>query len=120
MYKLVLSALKGEPGFVLNCTDSLTLRFLPPLTCTRENVDALIDGLGAIDATARRPIEFRAPGIMERQPVCEPVQTGLLAIDAMVPIGRGTVGRPGQRGRGHRVSPVRLRGRRPVLRDRAH
>ena len=48
-----------------------------------------IDGLGAIDATARRPIEFRAPGIMERQPVCEPVQTGLIAIDAMVPIGRG-------------------------------
>ncbi len=48
-----------------------------------------IDGLGAIDATHRRPIEFKAPGIMERQPVCEPVQTGLLAIDAMVPIGRG-------------------------------
>ena len=47
-----------------------------------------IDGLGAIDATHRRPIEFKAPGIMERQPVCEPVQTGLLAIDAMVPIGR--------------------------------
>ena len=48
-----------------------------------------IDGLGAIDATHRRPIEFKAPGIMERQPVCEPVQTGLLAIDAMVPVGRG-------------------------------
>jgi F-type H+-transporting ATPase subunit alpha len=48
-----------------------------------------IDGLGAIDTTHRRPIEFKAPGIMERQPVCEPVQTGLLAIDAMVPIGRG-------------------------------
>lgn len=48
-----------------------------------------IDGLGPIDTTARRPIEFKAPGIMERQPVCEPVQTGLLAIDAMVPIGRG-------------------------------
>lgn len=48
-----------------------------------------IDGQGAIDATHRRPIEFKAPGIMERQPVCEPVQTGLLAIDAMVPIGRG-------------------------------
>ena len=43
--KLVLAALKGEPGLVLNCTDSHTLRFLPPLTCTRENVDALIDGL---------------------------------------------------------------------------
>ena len=48
-----------------------------------------IDGLGAIVTTHRRPIEFKAPGIMERQPVCEPVQTGLLAIDAMVPIGRG-------------------------------
>ncbi|MDO4429530.1 MAG: F0F1 ATP synthase subunit alpha [Atopobiaceae bacterium] len=48
-----------------------------------------IDGLGPINSTHRRPIEFKAPGIMERQPVCEPVQTGLLAIDAMVPIGRG-------------------------------
>ncbi|MBS6418553.1 MAG: F0F1 ATP synthase subunit alpha [Olsenella uli] len=48
-----------------------------------------VDGLGAIDTDARRPIEFKAPGIMERQPVCEPVQTGLIAIDAMVPIGRG-------------------------------
>ena len=48
-----------------------------------------IDGKGPIDTTARRPIEFKAPGIMERQPVCEPVQTGLIAIDAMVPIGRG-------------------------------
>ncbi len=48
-----------------------------------------IDGLGPIVTTHRRPIEFKAPGIMERQPVCEPVQTGLMAIDAMVPIGRG-------------------------------
>ena len=48
-----------------------------------------IDGRGPIDTTDRRPIEFKAPGIMERQPVCEPVQTGLLAVDAMVPIGRG-------------------------------
>ena len=48
-----------------------------------------IDGRGPIAATHRRPIEFKAPGIMERQPVCEPVQTGLLAIDAMVPVGRG-------------------------------
>ena len=48
-----------------------------------------IDGRGPIDTTNRRPIEFKAPGIMERQPVCEPVQTGLLAVDAMVPIGRG-------------------------------
>ncbi|OFK22037.1 F0F1 ATP synthase subunit alpha [Olsenella sp. HMSC062G07] len=48
-----------------------------------------IDGLGPIDTSHHRPIEFKAPGIMERQPVCEPVQTGLLAVDAMVPIGRG-------------------------------
>lgn len=48
-----------------------------------------IDGLGPIATNARRPIEFKAPGIIDRTPVCEPVQTGLLAIDAMVPIGRG-------------------------------
>ena len=48
-----------------------------------------IDGLGPIVTSHRRPIEFKAPGIMERQPVSEPVQTGLLAIDSMVPIGRG-------------------------------
>ena len=48
-----------------------------------------IDGLGAIHVTHRRPIEFKAPGIMQRQPVCQPVQTGLMAIDAMVPVGRG-------------------------------
>ncbi|ERL13368.1 ATP synthase F1, alpha subunit [Coriobacteriaceae bacterium BV3Ac1] len=48
-----------------------------------------IDGQGPINTSHRRPIEFKAPGIMERQPVCEPVQTGLIAIDAMVPIGRG-------------------------------
>ena len=47
------------------------------------------DGLGPIITTDRRPIEFKAPGIMARTPVCEPVQTGLMAIDAMVPVGRG-------------------------------
>ncbi len=48
-----------------------------------------IDGLGEIRTTHRRPIEFKAPGVIERTPVCEPVQTGLLAIDSMIPIGRG-------------------------------
>ncbi|NLH92430.1 MAG: F0F1 ATP synthase subunit alpha [Atopobium sp.] len=48
-----------------------------------------IDGLGPIETTERRPIEHKAPGIIDRTPVCEPVQTGLIAIDAMVPIGRG-------------------------------
>ena len=48
-----------------------------------------IDGLGDINTTHRRPIEFKAPGVIDRTPVCEPVQTGLLAIDSMIPIGRG-------------------------------
>ena len=48
-----------------------------------------IDGKGAIQATERRPVEHPAPGIADRQSVNEPLQTGLKAIDAMVPIGRG-------------------------------
>ncbi|MBV9496362.1 MAG: F0F1 ATP synthase subunit alpha [Acidobacteria bacterium] len=48
-----------------------------------------IDGKGAINATERYPIERLAPGVVERKPVKEPLQTGLKAIDAMVPIGRG-------------------------------
>ena len=55
-------------------------------------VDALgkpIDGLGPIEATSARPVEFLAPGIIVRQPVNEPLQTGIKAIDSMIPIGRG-------------------------------
>jgi len=48
-----------------------------------------IDGRGAIEAEGYRPVEFRAPGVIERKPVHEPMQTGILAIDAMIPIGRG-------------------------------
>ena len=48
-----------------------------------------IDGNGPIETTTRRPIEFKAPGIIDRSPVCEPVHTGLMAIDAMIPVGRG-------------------------------
>lgn len=48
-----------------------------------------IDGKGNIGETHRRPIEFKAPGVIDRTPVCEPVQTGLLAVDAMIPVGRG-------------------------------
>ncbi|MDY2778126.1 MAG: F0F1 ATP synthase subunit alpha [Collinsella sp.] len=48
-----------------------------------------IDGKGPIETKHRRPIEFKAPGVIARTPVCEPVQTGLLAIDAMIPVGRG-------------------------------
>jgi F-type H+-transporting ATPase subunit alpha len=55
-------------------------------------VDALgrpIDGKGPIEATDHYPIERTAPGVIARQPVKEPMQTGIKAIDAMIPIGRG-------------------------------
>ena len=55
-------------------------------------VDALgrpIDGEGAINAIKKRPVESEAPGVMARQSVKIPLQTGLKAIDALVPIGRG-------------------------------
>ncbi|GET05561.1 F0F1 ATP synthase subunit alpha [Ligilactobacillus agilis] len=48
-----------------------------------------VDGLGEIKTTKTRPVERKAPGVMERQSVAEPLQTGLKAIDALVPIGRG-------------------------------
>lgn len=48
-----------------------------------------VDGLGPIEATKFRPIEFKATGVIQRQPVKEPLQTGLKALDALVPIGRG-------------------------------
>jgi F-type H+-transporting ATPase subunit alpha len=48
-----------------------------------------LDGLGVLEAPELRPLEFKAPGIVERQPVNEPLQTGIKAIDSMIPIGRG-------------------------------
>jgi F-type H+-transporting ATPase subunit alpha len=48
-----------------------------------------LDGRGEVATTQTRPAEFKAPGVVQRQPVLEPMQTGLKAIDAMIPIGRG-------------------------------
>jgi F-type H+/Na+-transporting ATPase subunit alpha len=48
-----------------------------------------LDGLGPVEATERRPLEFKAPGVVQRQPVKEPLQTGVKAIDSLTPIGRG-------------------------------
>jgi F-type H+-transporting ATPase subunit alpha len=48
-----------------------------------------LDGAGPINTTLRRPVEFTAPGIAGRQPVNEPLSTGIKPIDSMVPIGRG-------------------------------
>ena len=64
------------------CGKSLLGRVVNPLGIP-------LDGKGPIEAEGYRPVEFRAPGVIERQPVHEPVQTGLIAIDAMIPIGRG-------------------------------
>ncbi len=51
-----------------------------------------IDGKGDIEATENRLIESPAPGIISRRSVHEPLQTGLVAVDAMIPIGRGQIG----------------------------
>ena len=48
-----------------------------------------LDGLGSIETPHQRPLEYKAPGIAQRQPVNEPLQTGIKAIDSMIPIGRG-------------------------------
>jgi len=48
-----------------------------------------IDGKGPIAAEGVRPVEFKAPGVVARKPVHEPMQTGLIAVDSLVPIGRG-------------------------------
>ena len=48
-----------------------------------------LDDKGPIETTEYRPVEFKAPGVIRRQPVKEPLQTGIKAIDSMIPIGRG-------------------------------
>src|SRR4051812_47267813 len=48
-----------------------------------------LDGKGEITTSQTRPAEFKAPGVVQRQPVKEPMQTGLKAVDSMIPIGRG-------------------------------
>src|SRR5687767_14431548 len=48
-----------------------------------------LDDKGDVNTSERRPAEFKAPGVVHRQPVKEPMQTGLKAIDSMIPIGRG-------------------------------
>jgi F-type H+/Na+-transporting ATPase subunit alpha len=79
---------EGEPvrrtGQVMSVPvgDALLGRVVDPL-------GAPLDGQGPIDTHLRRPLEFKAPGVIQRQPVKEPLQTGIKAIDSMIPIGRG-------------------------------
>ena len=62
--------------------DALVGRVVDPLGNPR-------DGAGPIVTEDRRPLEAKAPGVVDRQPVTEPMQTGIKAVDAMIPIGRG-------------------------------
>ncbi len=83
--------LKLKEGDEVRCTGRLLEVPTGPAMLGRV-VDALgrpVDGLGPIETTHRRPVEMIAPGIIVRQPVKEPLQTGIKAIDAMIPIGRG-------------------------------
>ena len=64
------------------CGENLVGRVVDPL-------GRPLDGMGVVDTPESRPLEFKAPGIAKRQPVTEPMQTGLKAIDSMIPIGRG-------------------------------
>src|SRR5204862_5384613 len=48
-----------------------------------------LDGQGPIESSETRPLEFKAPGVIQRQSVKEPLQTGVKAIDSLTPIGRG-------------------------------
>jgi F-type H+-transporting ATPase subunit alpha len=83
--------LKLKEGDEVRCTGRLLEVKSGPGILGRV-VDALgepIDGLGPIEGGSPRPVEFLAPGIIVRQPVNEPLQTGIKAIDSMIPIGRG-------------------------------
>jgi len=62
--------------------DELVGRIVNPL-------GVAVDGGEPIKASEQRPLEFKAPGVVHRQPVTEPLQTGVKAIDSMIPIGRG-------------------------------
>ncbi|HPB82306.1 MAG TPA: F0F1 ATP synthase subunit alpha, partial [Spirochaetota bacterium] len=83
--------LKIEEGFQVKrldrvlavpCGEELLGRVVNPLGMP-------LDNKGPINTSHIRPVEFNAPGIAERQPVKEPLQTGVKAIDSMIPIGRG-------------------------------
>ena len=83
--------LKLKEGDEVRCTGRLLQIPSGPAMLGRV-VDALgrpVDGRGTIQATVSRPVEMVAPGIIVRQPVKEPLQTGIKAIDSMIPVGRG-------------------------------
>ncbi|MCB0393773.1 MAG: F0F1 ATP synthase subunit alpha [Bdellovibrionales bacterium] len=80
-----------KEGDIVKRTQKIVQVPVGPELCGRV-VDGLgnaIDGKGAITSKESRVVELKAPGIVKRQPVTEPMQTGIKAIDSMIPIGRG-------------------------------
>jgi F-type H+-transporting ATPase subunit alpha len=83
--------LKLREGDEVRCTGRLLEVPVGPATLGRV-VNALgqpVDGKGPIQEAGHRPVEMIAPGIIVRQPVNQPLQTGIKAIDSMIPVGRG-------------------------------
>ena len=79
----------GEYGMAQNLEENTVSIVLLGSDVGIKEGSTVIDGAGPIETTEFRPIESPAPGIIERQPVKEPLQTGIKAIDSMIPIGRG-------------------------------
>lgn len=104
LYGIALNLEEDEIGAVL-MGDTTVIKEGDPVKCTGTIVQVPagpelvgrvvnslgqpLDGKGPINAKNFRPVEWRAPGVVDRQPVKEPMQTGLKAIDSMIPIGRG-------------------------------
>lgn len=85
------SSIDVSEGCVVKCTGSVLSVPVGEALLSRvvNPLGVPIDGLGDINSDIERPIEVIAPGVMDRHPVSEPLQTGIKAIDIMVPIGRG-------------------------------
>ena len=83
--------LKLKEGDEARCTGRLLEVPVGPAMLGRvvNSLGQPVDGRGPIHATGSRPVDMVAPGIIVRQPVKEPLQTGIKAIDSMIPIGRG-------------------------------
>jgi F-type H+-transporting ATPase subunit alpha len=104
IYGIALNLEEKEIGAVL-MGDTTLVKEGDPVRCTGKIVQVPVgkeligrvvdplgnqlDGKGPINAKKFRPVEWKAPGVVDRQPVKEPLQTGLKAIDSMIPIGRG-------------------------------
>ena len=90
------AVLLGESGLIKENDEVRTTGRIVEVPCGKSLIGRVVnplgmplDGKGPIEAEGYRPVEFRAPGVIERKPVHQPVQTGLIAVDAMIPIGRG-------------------------------